>query len=261
MNETEAKQIFDSAQKNFIEKKFNDARKLWLQLLEFYPKNLSVLRNIALTYFNQKKLSNTEEFLKKIIKINLSEPNALTMLILVLEEQDKILEAKELIQLGLNKNVLNGYWKIKMQTMLPIIKFSKDEIKNSRQEVERDIDNILNDNEEYKFNLDNHMIKPLQFNLSYDQFDNLEINKKCIKLFKKVYPELNKINKIEKTNSSKIKIGFISEYLTDHTIGKLFKGVILKLDKKKFDVIVFHTEKTKSGNILNELTFPFNLQI
>ena len=36
MNETEAKQIFDSAQKNFIEKKFNDARKLWLQLL---PKN------------------------------------------------------------------------------------------------------------------------------------------------------------------------------------------------------------------------------
>ena len=253
MNETEAKQIFDSAQKNFIEKKFNDARKLWLQLLEFYPKNLSVLRNIALTYFNQKKLFNTEEFLKKIIKINLSEPNALTMLILVLEEQDKILEAKELIQLGLNKNVLNGYWKIKMQTMLPIIKFSKDEIKNSRQEVERDIDNILNDNEEYKFNLDNHMIKPLQFNLSYDQFDNLEINKKCIKLFKKVYPELNKINKIEKTNSSKIKIGFISEYLTDHTIGKLFKGIILKLDKKKFDVIVFHTEKTKSGNILNEL--------
>ena len=41
--------------------------------------------------------------------------------------------------------------------------------------------------------------------------------------------------------------------MTDHTIGKLFKGIILKLDKNKFEVIVFHTEKTKKGIILNQL--------
>ena len=42
------------------------------------------------------------------------------MLILILEDQDKILEAKEFIQLGL-KNVLDHHWKIKMDTMMPII--------------------------------------------------------------------------------------------------------------------------------------------
>ena len=41
--------------------------------------------------------------------------------------------------------------------------------------------------------------------------------------------------------------------MTDHTIGKLFKGIILRLDKNKFEVIVFHTEKTKKGIILNQL--------
>tara|TARA_B100000900_G_scaffold412006_1_gene432899 strand:- start:186 stop:1871 length:1686 start_codon:yes stop_codon:yes gene_type:complete len=253
MNETDAKQIFNNAQKNFTDKKFSIARDLWLQILNFYPKNLSVLRNVALTYFYEKKLPSAEEFLKKIISINLSDPNALTMLILILEEQDKISEAKKLIQLGLDKNILDNHWKLKMKTMLPIIKLNKDEVKNSRQDVERNIDNILNDKIEYKFDLDKHLIKPLQFSLSYDQFDNLEINKKCVNFFKKIYPQLNKVYKIENISSDKIRIGFISEYFTDHTIGKLFKGIILKLDKKKFEVIVFHTEKTKEGKILNEL--------
>ena len=183
MNETDAKEIFNNAQKNFTDKKFSIARDLWLQILNFYPKNLSVLRNVALTYFYEKKLPSAEEFLKKIISINLSDPNALTMLILILEEQDKISEAKKLIQLGLDKNILDNHWKLKMKTMLPIIKLNKDEVKNSRQNVERNIDNILNDKIEYKFDLDKHLIKPLQFGLSYDQFDNLEINKKCVNFF------------------------------------------------------------------------------
>ena len=61
------------------------------------------------------------------------------------------------------------------------------------------------------------------------------------------------MNNINNTSSSKIKIGFISDYLTDQTIGKLCKGIILRLDQKKFDVIVFHTEKTKNGSILKQL--------
>ena len=42
----------------------------------------------------------------------------------------------------------------------------------------------------------------------------------------------------------KIKLAFISEYLTSHTIGKLFKGIIFNLDPNKFDIILFHTHKT-----------------
>jgi predicted O-linked N-acetylglucosamine transferase (SPINDLY family) len=41
----------------------------------------------------------------------------------------------------------------------------------------------------------------------------------------------------------------VSEFLTDHTIGKLFSSLILDLDANKFDVTVFHSSKTKKGYI------------
>ena len=253
MDKNDAKKILQKGHQNFITKNYSAARESWLKLLEIDPDNISLLNSITLTYYYENKLDDTEKFLKKIININLSAPKALSMLILILEQQDKILEAKKFIKLGLDKKVLGTHWKILMQTMSPVIKFSNDEIKETRLEIEKNIDNIVNDDKKYNFNIDTHLIKPLQFSLSYDQYDNLELNKKCVNFYKKIYPELNKkINYIKNVSSGKIKIGFISEYLTDHTIGKLFKGVILRLDQNIFDVIVFHTEKTKKGIILNQ---------
>ena len=253
MNEIEAKKIFNEAQKNFENLNYEKARELWLKILKFYPENLSLLRNISLTYFNQANFYETENILKKIIKINLKETNALNMLILVLEEQDKIEEAKQFIDIGLNNNLLNDHWKIKKELLIPMIKNDTDEIIKFRSNIDKFIEEILNNQNDYNFNINDHLIKPPQFGLSYDQFDNLEINKKCVTLFRKIYPELNEIYLHKNAPSSKIKIGFISEYLTDHTIGKLFKGIILKIDKKKFEVFVFHSEQTKKGSILDEL--------
>jgi len=252
MDEIKAKEIFDTAQKKFEKNEDEAARDLWLQLLKFYPKNLSLLRNISLTYFKQNKLIETENILKEILDINLKETNALSMLVLVLEEQDKIMEAKKFIQIGFDNNILSEHWKIKMNIMMPMIKMSTSIIEKFRSDIKKFINEILTDKKNYDLNIDNHLIKPPQFILSYDQFDNLEINKICVSMFRKIYPELNKTHTIQNISSSKVKIGFISEYLTDHTIGKLFKGIILNLDKKNYDVKIFHTEQTKKGSILND---------
>ena len=90
MLETQAKKIFNQAQKNFEEKNYKKAQKLWLGILDFYPKNLSVLRNLALAFYHDGSLKDAEVILKKIIEINKREPRALIMLILTLEKQDKI---------------------------------------------------------------------------------------------------------------------------------------------------------------------------
>ena len=66
MNELKAKKIFEEAQKKFEEFKYDEARNLWLKILEFYPENISLLRNISLSYFNQKKFFEKEKILKKI---------------------------------------------------------------------------------------------------------------------------------------------------------------------------------------------------
>ena len=125
----------------------------------------------------------------------------------------------------------------------------KDDIKFFRNRLNQNLNEILNSKKKISLDIDNQILKPPHFELSYDEYDNLEINKKCVKFFKKIYPQINKANILKNISKSKIKIGFISEYLTDHTIGKLYKGIILNLDKSKFDTVVFHTSKTKKGEI------------
>ena len=232
MLEIEAKKKFKIAQKNFENKNYKEAQRLWSEIVVYYPKNLSVLRNLSLAYFYDKNLYQSEIYLKKIIEINKKEPNALTMLILVLEDQDKINEAIEYIDLGLKEELLGNDWQIKKELMLPVIFKDLKDIKNSRIKLDKSIDNILKSKIKISLDINSQLIKPVQFALSYDQYDNLKINKKCVELYRKIYPQLNSKYLLKKISSSKIRIGFVSEYLTDHTIGKLFKGIILKLDKK-----------------------------
>jgi len=252
MLETQAKKIFDQAQKNFEEKNYKKAQKLWLEILDFYPKNLSVLRNLALAFYHDKNLNNAETMLEKIIEINKKEPGALIMLILTLEKQDKIDASKKYIDFGLKENILDKHWKIKKNLMLPTIFEDLKIIDESRNKLSKYIQEVLVSEKKISLDLESQLIKPLQFNLSYNQYDNLEINKKCVSFFRKIYPQLNKVHQLKNASNSKIKIGFVSDYLTDHTIGKLFKGVILNLDKNKFDIKIFHTTKTKKGKIYQD---------
>ena len=120
MNKNDQQKIIQEGHENFIKKNYGAARTSWLKLLEIEPKNISLLKSISLTYYYENNLEDTENFLKKIVEINLSEPKALSMLVLVLEQQDKILEAKKFIKLGLSKKVLNPHWEILMKTMNPI---------------------------------------------------------------------------------------------------------------------------------------------
>lgn len=51
----------------------------------------------------------------------------------------------------------------------------------------------------------------------------------------------------------KIRVGFLSEYLTEHTIGKLYRGLVRHLDRRRFEVVVIHTHKTKLSTLRQEI--------
>jgi len=252
MLETQAKKIFNQAQKNFEEKNYTKAQKLWSEILNYYPKNLSVLRNLALAFYHDRSLENAVVMLKKIIEIDKKEPRALVMLVLTLEKQDKIDESKKYIDFGLRENILDKHWEIKKNLMIPTIFEDLEQIDESRNCLLEYIQEELDSNKKITLDMDSQLIKPLQFNLSYNQYNNLEINKKCVKFFRKIYPQLNKTYHLKNIPNNKIRIGFVSDYLTDHTIGKLFKGIILNLDKNKFDIKIFHTIKTRNGKIYQD---------
>ena len=83
------------------------------------------------------------------------------------------------------------------------------------------------------------------FYYTYDNEDNLELSKKLNELFKKTYSELQYKFELKSNDNKKIKIGFVSEFFNNHTIEKLFKGLIFNLDISLFDISVFYLDNGK----------------
>src|SRR5262245_22373940 len=56
----------------------------------------------------------------------------------------------------------------------------------------------------------------------------------------------------------RIRVGFLSEFFVNHTIGKLYHGIIRHLDRNRFEVLVIHTPKSKSDPFRESLDASAN---
>jgi len=246
------KNIFSIAVENFKKGEFLKAKEYFEKALSIHPENISVLENLALTNYNLKNLSDCKLQLKKILGLDKNSKKIYNFLLKVLREEDNVKELKKYTKEGLEKNIVDKKFSIINNIVFPFINEDKGEIKDYRDQTNKYLDDFLNSDKNIELNIDKQSIDPPIFNYSYDEFDNLELNKKFVKLFKKIYPQLNIEIKLNEKNTDKIKIGFISEYFSNHTIGKLFRGTIFELDQNKFEIYIFHTNKTKKGKIFSD---------
>ena len=249
MSEIEAKKFFNKALEYYKEKKFDLVEKNFEKALELFPNRVSILENLASIYYINKKYKETEFTLKKLEKLESKNQKLDELKFYVLK---KLKKYDELIIFLKNKNNFKDINKkiyANAKLLYPFFFRDNEEIESSRANLEKNIDEIDNDN--FTLKLEGEMIDPPIFNSSYDQYENLELNKKIVKILRKVYPILNQ-NLLSEQKNEKIKIGFISEFFSNHTIGKLFKGLIFNLDKNKFDTIVFHSKKDDHSPIFQE---------
>ncbi len=244
-------ELFKKAHGHFQKKEFEKSIYLFEKLLKDFPDNLSILRNISLAYAFSGAYKKAEESIKKVIKIKPDEPFAYQTLASVLKNQDKIEEMIKIIDEGLKKNLMNKKWELQKKLLSPLISRDKKEIDEYRKKIQKSLEEIINS--EIKLDYDNdQIISPPLFELTYTNKDNKEINKKMVKALKKIYQPLNHIITLDKKSNDKIKIGFISEFFTDHTIGKLFKNLIFSLNLKFFNIVIYHSNRTKKGKIFEE---------
>jgi len=251
VNKYSADELFKIAHNHFQKKEFGKSIYLFEKLLKDFPDNLSILRNISIAYAFSGAYQRAEESIRKIIKIKPDEPFAYQTLASILKNQDKIEDMIKVINEGLKKNLINKKWDLQKKLLSPLIVRDKKEIDSYRKKIEKGLEEIISSG--IKLDYDNdQVVSPPLFELTYSDKDNKEINKKIVKALKKIYQPLNHKITISKKSNNKIKIGFISEFFTDHTIGKLFKNLIFSLDLKFFDIVIYHSNKTKRGKIFEE---------
>ena len=253
MNKYSADKLFKIAFNHLQKKNFGKSTGLFEKLINDYPENLSVLRNLTYCYMHLGEFEKAETSVKKLISIKPDEPFVYQTLVSILKDQDKLEEAALIINQGLKNKLINEKWEIQKNFFFPKIPFDRNEIKNYRQKIEEETEKILNINFKTELDYDkDQIIVPPHVDLSYSDHDNIELNKKNVLAFKKLFKILNDESFSKKKIQGKIRIGVISEFFTDHTIGKLYKDIIFSLNANKFEAFIFHSQKTNPGEIFYE---------
>lgn len=102
-------------------------------------------------------------------------------------------------------------------------------------------------------------VNPLSFYLAYHNCNDRKVMEALCGLFRARLPELTIASPHVSSRrqlvarGQRIRIGFLSEFLVEHTIGKLYLGFISHLDRSRFEVVVIHTPKSKRDNFRQHL--------
>jgi predicted O-linked N-acetylglucosamine transferase (SPINDLY family) len=234
-------------------KKFEESINYCQKAIEIEPNYIEAYYNLGFVFKKIGKFKESISNYQRAININPNYLSAYKDLGDIFRKIGDVEGARKYFNKLFELSPSNIEHKINSELLVVPIAYSNEEINFYRNKYEEGLLSL----EKYKYTTESPglLIKSNAFYLSYHNKNNLEIMKKTSILFRKIIPNINFVSK--KLNNrnikKKIKIGFISEYLTEHTIGKLFGGFVKNINKKKFEVIIFHTSKTKKSLVKKEI--------
>ena len=219
-----------------------------------YEKAIQIKPNYADAYYNlgiilnelgeyQKAMSSYE----KVIQINPNHIDAHNNLGNILKEQGEYQKANYCHEkaIKIDPENLTSHW-LSMNTF-PVIYKNLEEIDQYRKSFIQSIKKVnllLDTQSKYsKKQLVNAINSSTNFYLHYQGRDVLELQQHYAHLIEQItqniYQEFHKERK-KNVSSKYIKIGFVSSFFKSHTVSKLFKNWILKLDQKYFKRFVYY---------------------
>ena len=219
--------LFKRGVENLRGGNFNEAENCFEELKNIYPTNKDILNNLLISCFQNKKFEKSEKLIQNMFDLGFKDKKLIEFLLFILKQQDKIKEVIEII--SKEKDKINKKYQLLAKFERPAIPMNKNEIDIIRENTFKKINQAITD-DNLKLNIDDQYLDPPMFYYTYDNENNLELSKKLSELFKKTYSELQNNFELKSNNNKKIKIGFISEFFNNHTIEKLFKGLIFNLD-------------------------------
>ena len=174
-------------------------------------------------------------------------------------------------ELGEHQKAVNSYEKaiqiepdhltynwLSMNTF-PVIYKDLKQIDHYRKRFEnsiKKINQLLDTKPQYtKKQLIDAISSSTNFYLHYQGRDDLELQKGYANLIERIiqktYQEFHKVRK-ENISSQNIKIGFVSSFMRKHTVSKLFKNWIVKLNKEYFKKYAYYIDD-KFDHITDEI--------
>ena len=162
------------------------------------------------------------------IRINLGE---------TLAEQGRLDEAAESLKQALSLSPDDGT-KIRLATLLPAIPASLEDLRRWRSRYETEIAAL----ERQPLVLSDPVrdVGATGFFLSYHGLGNRELNTRLGRLYQRACPSLGWSAphcSAANRRAGRTRVGFISRFFYDHSIGKMSRGLIAMLPRERFEVV------------------------
>ena len=159
----------------------------------------------------------------------------------MLQEQGNLNEAVKRIDVALSYKPEKVGWRIRKALFLPVIPYSQEDIQTHRDTLSKTLTALMNEN----LTVPDLVVDVgmTNFYLAYHGQNNKSLMQNIAELYIGVCPKLTYKAKHCQSKLGKkkdvLRIGFLSSYFRDHTIGKLTRGIIQHLSRDLFEVIVF----------------------
>ncbi len=220
--------------------RFEAAKSEYARALALKPDFAAAWSNLGAALLAQLKYADAEACLLRAAEISPHDPQCLGNLADVLRIQGKFSQAIETYGNALQADRGNASLKVKLALAQNPILESRESALARRAEVMRSLRTLI----EHKARLDDPQreVGMTNFYFAYQDVNDLELQSLTAKMYLSACPRLGwtapHCSAPPKSPASRLRIGFLSSSLFEHTIGKFYRGIIEKLSPKRFEVVV-----------------------
>lgn len=249
-----------------------EAVKSYTRAVTLYPDYIKAHNNLGLALKELGRVQEAVDCYETALAISANEADVHYNLGVVLRElgqNDKAL-VSALKAFEITPDSLN--FAISAHLYVPIIISSEQAIDHVRERYQAGLEFLKNNNG--PFFCRNEQIDFHRYFLAYHNANNADFNADLSRFVRKNFDVLNMDSphlgtwQPPSTTSRPIRVGLLSEFFRSHTIGKLYKGLIQNLDRRRFEVVLIHTPETKEDAFCRSLddmadvslTLPFGVE-
>lgn len=203
--------------------------------IQLSPDYADAHAHLGLVHQHQLRFDEAEVCHRQALAANPRHALALDWLGNTLKDQGRAEEAVECYRKAREVDPSPGL-AAKLALTLPVIMDSRDEMLSWRERFQQELDKLLNAGLRLKD--PSSEVNASNFYLAYHGMNDRPLLEKVARFYRQACPSLGWQAPL-RPRQGRMRVGFLSKYLYKHTIGKLYRGLIERLSRERFEVVVF----------------------